>query len=250
MAASLFDWGTLEGVALAKQKAGFTAVDDYVRSGMKLGLGTGSTAIWSVRRVAQLVADGSLKDIHVVSSSFQTTVEARRLGLDTCDLDSPAIDGELDLYIDGADEFDPEFCLIKGGGAAQLREKVLAAAAKTFVVVADQSKQVQALGTFPLPVEVAPMALRLVEKRLQSLGFTTELRMAQRKAGPIVTDNGNFILDCSGLRFEHGFGSDPRAMEPLMTAIPGVIDVGLFTIPVAAVYLGKNDGDLEILKPE
>ena len=208
-----------------KREVGKAAVDRYVVDGMRLGLGTGSTAIWAVRRTAERFASGELPRIRVVTTSLQSDLEARSLGLPVVTLNDAGMEGGLDLTIDGADEVDTRGALIKGGGGALLMEKVVAYASSRFVVVVDRGKLSDRLGSlFPVPIEVVPGALAPVRRALQALGAEVGLRMAVRKAGPVVTDLGNLLLDA---RFRTAF--DPSAMEAALDAIPGVLGNGLFT---------------------
>ena len=208
-----------------KQSVGRAAVDRYVLDGMRLGLGTGSTAIWAVRRAAERYAAGGLPRLRVVTTSLQTDLEARALGLPVVTLNDAGMEEGLDLTIDGADEVDARGLLIKGGGGALLMEKVVAYASKRLVIVVDRRKLSDRLGTlFPVPVEVVPGALAPARRAIEALGARVVLRMAVQKAGPVVTDLGNLLLDA---RFEAGF--DPLAIETALDAIPGVLGNGLFT---------------------
>jgi ribose 5-phosphate isomerase A len=208
-----------------KRAVGRAAVDRYVVDGMRLGLGTGSTAIWAVRRTAERFAEGGLPRLRVVTTSLQSDLEARALGLPVVTLNDAGMEEGLDLTIDGADEVDARGRLIKGGGGALLLEKVIAYASRRLVIVVDRGKLGDRLGThFPVPVEVVAGALAPVRRAIRDLGAEVELRMAVRKAGPVVTDLGNLLLDA---RFTEPF--DPVAMETALDAIPGVMGNGLFT---------------------
>jgi ribose 5-phosphate isomerase A len=208
-----------------KRAVGRAAVDRYVVDGMRLGLGTGSTAIWAVRRAAERFAEGGLPRLRVVTTSLQSDLEARALGLPVVTLNDAGMEEGLDLTIDGADEVDARGRLIKGGGGALLMEKVIAYASRRLVIVVDRGKLSDRLGTlFAVPVEVVAGALAPVRRAIQALGAEVELRMAVRKAGPVVTDLGNLLLDA---RFPAPF--DPVAMETALDAIPGVLGSGLFT---------------------
>ena len=191
----------------------------FVRSGMVVGLGTGSTAVWAVRRIGALLAAGELERVVGIATSETTAREAERCGVPLGSLDDHP---SVDVTIDGADEIDPALNLIKGLGGALLREQIVAAASRRLVIVADESKRVARLATrAPVPVEVIPFARRPVADYLASLGARVVVR--QRDGRPFVTDEGNVILDCHfpGL-------PDPRQMAQLIRAQPGVVEHGLF----------------------
>ena len=215
-------------------------------SGMKIGLGTGSTAIPAVRRLAERIKDGTLSNIKAVVTSFQTDNECHELGIPVYSMNDREIDGQLDLAIDGADEVDPSNNVIKGGGAALLREKIVAYNAKTFVVVADSSKIVDTLGTkFPLPVEIIGEARIPVTHAIEALGGKCTLREGVRKAGPVITDNGNQILDVLW-----DSPVDPEKMEKKINRIAGVVEVGFFTKNTPVVFAAHEDGTVEERLPE
>jgi len=210
-----------------KEIAGRAAVDALVKSGMKLGLGTGSTAITAVRYIGALLQEGKLSDILAVSTSFQTSIECEELGIPLFTLNSREINAKLDLTIDGADEVDSENRLIKGGGGALLPEKIAAYASASYAIVVDESKIVENLGVkFPVPVEVVSEARVSATLALEKLGAEVTLRQALRKAGPVITDHGNLLLD---IRFAKA--PDPVLMEREINLIPGVIENGFFTGP-------------------
>ncbi|MBN1617482.1 MAG: ribose-5-phosphate isomerase RpiA [Spirochaetales bacterium] len=233
---------------LAEQKilAARHAVDDLIRRGelrsnMKLGLGTGSTAMPAVARIAEHIREGNLTGIRAVATSFQTTIACEDLGIPVFSLNSKEISGELDLAIDGADEISPAKHLIKGGGAALLLEKIVAYNSALFVIVADSSKRVTTLGTrFALPVEVISEARVSVTRALASLGAQALLREGVRKAGPVVTDNGNLILDCVWKE-----AVDAYQMEEAINQIVGVVENGFFTRTSPIVYAAANTGIVE-----
>ena len=208
-----------------------------IRDGMVVGLGSGSTAALMIQGLGARLAAGQLHDIVGVTTSFQGEVLAAELGIPLRALN--AID-RIDLAIDGADEVDPSFQLIKGGGACHVQEKLVADRAERFIVVVDSTKLVQCLNLdFLLPVEVLPGAWVQVQSRLKSMGGVAELRMATRKAGPVVTDQGNLVLD---VRFEAGI-SDPIALERDINNLPGVLENGLFVNLADEVLVGEiNDG--------
>jgi ribose 5-phosphate isomerase A len=246
---------TKEPVSRADQKilAAKFAIDDLfarglIKSGMKIGLGTGSTAMPAVARFAELLKGGRISGVRAVATSFQTTIACEELGIPVFSMNSREIGGSLDLAIDGADEITGARELIKGGGAALLLEKIVAYNAKAFVIVADESKAVDHLGThFPLPVEVIPEARVSVVSRLAALGATVTLREGVRKAGPVVTDNGNLILDC--LWKANADGSSPvkpAELERAINAIVGVVENGFFTGNVPIVYVARADGTVDV----
>jgi ribose 5-phosphate isomerase A len=224
-----------------KRAVGIAAVDSLVRSGMKLGLGTGSTAVEAVHRVGELLHSGTLKDVRAVPTSFQTVVTCQKEGISLWTLNDPVIGGRLDLTIDGADEVDPEWNLIKGGGAAMLIEKIVAQASRDYCIIADSSKIVGRLGErAPVPVEVVAEALTTATRSLEALGGAVSLRMATMKDGPVITDHGGFVLD---VRFPEAF--DPEWMEKEIMAIPGVTANGIFTRPVTDLIVGYPDGRID-----
>ncbi|HOJ98994.1 MAG: ribose-5-phosphate isomerase RpiA [Treponemataceae bacterium] len=225
-----------------KELVGQTAVDQLVRSGMKVGLGTGSTAMPAVRRIGELLQKGIVTDIKAVSTSFQTTVACEELGIPLYTLNSREIGGELDLTIDGADEVDPDNNLIKGGGGALLLEKIVAYASKNYAIVVDESKLVEHLGlAFPVPVEVIPEARETVRRALEKLGARVTLRQAVRKAGPVVTDKGNLLLD---ILFSQPV--DARLLEAEINQIPGVVENGFFTRKRPQVFIARSSGIVEV----
>ena len=224
-----------------------TAVDTMIDkgkifSGMKIGLGTGSTAIPAVRRLAERIKDGTLSGVKAVVTSFQTQNECLSLGIPVFSLNDKAIGGRLDLTIDGADEVDQNSDLIKGGGAALLREKIVAYNSDDFVIVADESKSVESEGTgFPLPVEIIGEAMQSVKNALSKLGAECTLREGVKKCGPVITDNGNWILDCKWKN-----PVSPLVMEDEINAIPGVVENGFFTKLHPIVFIAHADGSVEI----
>ena len=219
------------------KKAVAEAAVEQFRDGMVVGLGSGSTAALMIKGLGQRLASGQLKNIVGVTTSFQGEVLAAELGIPLRSLN--AVD-RIDLAIDGADEVDPAFQLIKGGGACHVQEKLVAARAERFVVVVDSTKLVDRLNLgFLLPVEVLPGAWRQIRQQLSAMGGKAELRMADRKAGPIVTDQGNLVLD---VRFDGGI-ADPVDLERSVNNIPGVLENGLFVNLADEVLVGEvNNG--------
>ncbi|GHV92969.1 ribose-5-phosphate isomerase A [Spirochaetia bacterium] len=227
-----------------KELAGSGAVDALVKSGMKLGLGTGSTAIHVTRRIGALMAEGKLRGIRAFATSFQTVLECEKWGIPLYSLNAPELGGVLDLCIDGADEIDTENRLVKGGGGALLMEKLAAYASAAYAMVVDESKLVEQLGLkFPVPVEVIPEARLTVSLELEKLGAEVFLREAVRKAGPVITEHGNILLD---IRFKERI--DPAGLEAELNHIPGVVENGFFTRIRPTVFTGRSDGTLEIRK--
>lgn len=224
-----------------------TAIDTLIAekkifSGMKIGLGTGSTALPAVKRLADRIADGTLTDIEAVPTSFQTANYCQDLDIPVYSLNHRSIGGHLDLTIDGADAIDPQNNLIKGGGAALLREKIVAYNSTNYAIVADASKIVPDVGTkFPLPVEIVAEARQSIITALERMGATCILREGVRKCGPVITDCGNQILDCL---WRHPV--DPAEMEDAINGIPGVVETGFFTKKRPVVFYSTQDGRVEI----
>ena len=223
-----------------KKKAGIEACR-FVKSGMKVGLGTGSTVKHTVIELGRRISEEGL-EIVGVPTSLATEKLAIEVGIPLVELSD--IDG-LDIVIDGADEYDPEFHLIKGGGAALLREKIVAQESSSMVVVADDRKRVDTLGAFPLPIEVTPFSH---ESTVRALSRLLDCRVNIRMAGdgPVVTDNGNMIADAhTGPKI-----SDPNSLETEILQIAGVVQVGLFNNMCDAVVLAGSDGVQTILNPK
>jgi ribose 5-phosphate isomerase A len=215
-----------------KQAVAEAAVEQ-IRDGMVVGLGSGSTAALMIQGLGAKLQRGELKDIVGVTTSFQGEVLAAELGIPLKSLN--AIE-RIDLAIDGADEVDPGFQLIKGGGACHVQEKLVARRAERFVVVVDATKLVDTLNLgFLLPVEVLPGAWRQVQAQLEQMGGEAQLRMAVRKAGPVVTDQGNLVLD---VRFAGGI-ADPVTLESTINNLPGVLENGLFVNLTDQVLVGE-----------
>ncbi len=226
-----------------KERIATYAVEKYIVSGMKLGLGTGSTALPAIRHIGKLLQGGQLKAIKAVPTSFQSLIACEEQGIPVYSLNSPEIDGQLDLAIDGADEIDPQKRLIKGGGGALLLEKIVAYNSNTFIVIADSRKLVEKLGPgFPIPIEVVPEARLSVVKRLIDLGGLPELRQALRKAGPVITDKGNIIIDT---KFPNA--PSPEELEAHLAGIPGIVESGLFTGIRPTCCISYPDGRIEDL---
>jgi ribose 5-phosphate isomerase A len=208
-----------------------------VQPGMVVGLGSGSTAAVVVDEIGRCWQEGELRDIVGVSTSFQSSLLATKHGIPMATLND--VD-HIDLAIDGADEVDPAKNLIKGGGGCQTREKLVDSRADRLVIVVDSGKLVAELGsTMPLPVEVLPEAYRQVMEALAGLGGRAELRMALRKAGPVVSDQGNLIVDAMFADL-----ADPASLERTINNIPGVLENGLFVNIADEILVGRiGDGD-------
>ncbi len=233
----------LDRSEIAKRAAAKAALD-LVRDGMRLGLGTGSTAKWFVDLLGERAKAEGL-ELTCVATSLRTARQAESVGLKVVTLDEA---GWLDLTVDGADEFDPDLNLIKGGGGALLQEKIVATASDRMVVIADQGKQVETLGAFPLPVEIVTFGWEttkaIVEETLEDMdvgGTLTTLRMDGDE--PYVTDCGNFIIDCRLKRI-----GDADELASQLNAIPGVVETGLFIDICDRVIVGYEDGGVEILE--
>jgi ribose 5-phosphate isomerase A len=209
---------------------------ELVQPGMRVGLGTGSTSVAFIKALGERVKAG-LK-IRCVASSDASHALGLSLGMEVVTLaEMPG----LDVYIDGADEVAPGLALIKGGGGALLREKIVASAAKKFIVVVDQTKIVDFLGKFPLPVEVVKMALPIVEPKLTALGLHPQQRKAKDGNGPYLTDEGNYILDCAC-----GKIVDPARTAAEIRAIVGVVEHGLFLNMASLALVAGDDGVKEL----
>ncbi|MBQ3647587.1 MAG: ribose-5-phosphate isomerase RpiA [Spirochaetia bacterium] len=228
-----------------KKNIGYAAADAMVKSGMKLGLGTGSTAKWAIRRIGQLLKEGKLTDIIAVVTSSQSEIECQNAGIPMVTLNDPKIDGHLDLTIDGADEIDPDYNLVKGGGGALLQEKIAGYASDHYAVLAAGDKLVSGIGPgFKVPVEVVREARVTASKAFEALGAVPEVRMAVKKMGPVITDNGNILID---LHFDKPI--NPPEMEIKINMIPGVVETGLFTkLKKLDAFIGCEDGTVKHIK--
>ena len=212
-----------------------------VKSGMILGLGSGSTAALMINSLADEIRLGKLQNIRGVATSFQSEVLALELDIPLIDLASVS---QIDLAIDGADEVDPRFQLIKGGGACHVREKLVASKAEKLLIVVDETKLVKNLNkSFPLPVEVLPNAWKQVQDVISEMNGNSSLRMATKKAGPVVTDQGNLILD---VLFKDGI-KNPKDIEMTINNIPGVLENGLFVDLTDKVLVGKIENNIPVV---
>jgi ribose 5-phosphate isomerase A len=227
-------------IAALKKQAGERAAA-LVASGMVVGLGTGSTAVFATRRIGELLSSGALRDVSGVPTSRATAEEARRLGIPLLSEDMPRA---IDLTIDGADEVDPALNLVKGGGGALFREKIVAQASRKVVIVVDETKVSPALGSrHALPVEVARFGWKSQERFLEGLGGRPALRKAP-DGSPYETDQGNWILDCA-------FGpiADPVALAARLAARAGIVEHGLFCGIASKVIVAGESGVREIDRP-
>ena len=207
----------------------------YIRDGMLLGLGTGSTVYYTLLKVAEMIREGM--KLRGIPTSAQTERIAREHNIPL--LDFAEVD-RLDLCIDGADEFDPQLNLIKGGGGALFREKMVASASDRVIIVADASKRVEVLGAFGLPVEVVPFAWEQSHARIQKLGCKAIRRQTEGK--PFISDNGNFIFDC-----DFGRISNPGDLHRQLKLLPGVVETGLFVDLADVVISLTESGELQVL---
>lgn len=208
----------------------------YIKDGMKVGLGTGSTAYWAIQKLGERVKEGL--SIQTVATSKASEKLAVELGIPI--IPFTKLDG-LDVTIDGADEINTDLQLIKGGGGALLREKIVAYHSAKLIIIADESKRVQTLGQFPLPIEVIPFAVDWTLKALEGLGCRAQLRTDDEQL--FITDNGNYIADCS-------FGSiaAPLKLHNEILSIPGIVDNGLFIGQADLAIIGHRDGSVEVLE--
>ena len=221
----------------AKEAAGRRAVDD-VKDGMIVGLGTGSTADYALHRLGERIRNERL-NITGIPTSLRTELLARELGIPTVDFNGVT---HVDVTIDGADEIDRAFNMIKGGGGALLREKLVARASRLEVIVIDPSKLVEQLGVaYAVPVEVVPFGWSQTAKALHALGCESKLRV-QASNQPYQTDNGNYMIDCNFPGID-----DPAALEQRMNAVSGVVECGLFIGLAHRLIIGNSDGRTEIL---
>ncbi|AFQ12070.1 TPA: ribose 5-phosphate isomerase A [Bacillus pacificus] len=217
-----------------KQLAGEYAAT-FVKDGMKIGLGTGSTVYWTIEKLGERVKEGL--SFQAVPTSKETAVLAQQLNIPLISLNDIQ---SLDLTIDGADEIDSNLHLIKGGGGALLREKIVASSSKELLIIADESKLVTHLGTFPLPVEIIPFSWKQTESKIQSLGCQTTLRLKNNET--FITDNNNMIIDCV---FPHNI-TNPANLHNHLKMITGVVETGLFVNMTSKAIIGTKNGIQEL----
>lgn len=222
----------------AKRAAGEGAVA-HIQEGMMVGLGTGSTAYYFVEALGRAVQQGL--QITGVATSDRTEAQAQALGIPVVSIGEV---GFIDVTVDGADEFDPQLNLIKGGGGALYREKMVASLSREMIIIADLSKQVAVLGTFPLPVEVVPFGVEITKLRLHALNLIPTLRLTDT-GEPFRTDNGNYILDC-----QTGEIRQPLTLHRDLKQQIGVVETGLFPHMATRVLLGQMDGSVKDILPQ
>jgi len=226
-------------IELGKKNAAFRAVEENVKKNMILGIGSGSTVVYAVKRIAEINQNNDL-NLKCIPTSFQSHQLIVENGLTLVSLDQYP---EIDLDIDGADEIDNSLNLIKGGGGCLVQEKIIASASKKLVIIADYTKKSEFLGEQwkkGVPIEIIPLAHVPIMKTLEKLGGTPVLRMAQAKAGPVVSDNGNFIIDA-----DFGMIKNPLDLNLKLLQIPGVVDSGLFLGMAQTAYIGQKDGTVK-----
>jgi ribose 5-phosphate isomerase A len=227
----------MENSAVQGKKLAAAKAVGYIRSGMTLGLGTGSTAYWAIQGIGEQVKNGL--SVRAIATSIQSDSLARELNIPIVPFSE--ID-HLDVTIDGADEVDDQLNLIKGGGGALLREKIVASATLFYIIIVDESKLVRQLGKFPLPVEVVPFWWELTFRRLVELGGAPRIRMAG-SGEPFLTDNQHYILDTT-----FGLIGDPAGLHEQVSGITGVMEDGFFIDMADLVIAGLADGDTRILE--
>jgi len=225
------------GEAMNTKKMAAEEAVALIKDGMIVGLGTGSTAYWAIAKIGQRVKKGL--NIRAIATSKESEAFARELNIPIVTFSEV---NEIDITIDGADEVDSNLNLIKGGGGALLREKIIATASEKLIVVVDEGKLVKILGAFPLPLEVIPFGVESTRSKIENLGCKTEIRMTD-KFEKFITDNGNFILDC-----EFFMVKNPKKISHELNRIPGVVDSGLFIGLAHKVFVGRQNGSVDIIQ--
>jgi ribose 5-phosphate isomerase A len=223
-------------IELGKKNAAIKAVEENIKKNMIVGIGSGSTIVYAVQRLGEINNEKSL-NLKCIPSSFQAYQLIIQNGLELVSLEQYP---EIDIDFDGADEIDKDLNLIKGGGGCLVQEKILASNSKKLIIIVDFRKSSEVLGTNwkqGIPIEVIPMAYFPIMKKLKNLGGKPALRMARSKSGPLITDNGNFIIDV-----DFGKIDDPIGLNKLLMPIPGVVDTGLFIGMASKAYIGTRDG--------
>lgn len=230
-------------IELGKKNAAIKAVEENIKKNMIVGIGSGSTIVYAVQRLGQINKEKTL-NLKCIPSSFQASQLIIENGLELVSLEQYP---EIDLDFDGADEIDKELNLIKGGGGCLVQEKILASNSNNLIIIVDFRKNSEKLGMNwkrGIPIEVIPMAYFPIMKKLKKLGGNPVLRMAQSKSGPLITDNGNFIIDV-----DFGEIDNPIELNKKISPIPGVVDTGLFIGMASKAYVGTRNGDvLTLLK--
>ena len=221
-----------EWIEKAKKNAALEATKN-VKNGFKIGLGSGSTAAYAIEEIGKRIKKEKLH-VQGVPTSYQAFMLAVQHGIPATTLEERPT---LDLTIDGADQIDPELNLIKGMGGALAREKIVASASKKLIIIADQNKKVKTLGenNHPVPLEALPFAAPLVMRRIKEIGGKPVLREGKMKVGPVITDNGNVIIDAN-----FGLVHEPAELEHKLKSIPGILDTGLFVQMAQIAYIGKQ----------
>ena len=225
-----------ELIELGKKNAANKAVEENIEEGMILGIGSGSTVVYAVKKIAEMNNSKNL-NLKCIPTSFQSHQLIVENGLTLVSLDQYPV---IDLDIDGADEIDASLNLIKGGGGCLVQEKIIASASKKLVIIADYTKKSEILGENwhrGVPIEIIPLALVPIMMKLEKLEGKPVLRMAKAKAGPVVSDNGNFIIDV-----DFGLIENPLDLNLKILQIPGVVDSGLFLGMAQTAYIGQEDG--------
>jgi len=228
-------------IELGKKNAAIKAVEENIKEGMILGIGSGSTVVYAVEKIAEMNREKNL-NLKCIPTSFQSYQLINEHELNLVSLNQYP---EIDLDIDGADEIDKNLNLIKGGGGCLVQEKIVASNSNKLVIIADFRKNSNNLGENwkkGVPIEVIPIAQVPLMKKFENLGGKPILRMAKAKAGPLVTDNGNFIIDV-----DFGIINDPQKLDMKINSIPGVVDTGFFIGMASKAYIGQKDGNVLII---
>ena len=231
-----------KSVELGKKNAAYRAVEENIKNGMIIGIGSGSTVVYAVEKLKMLISEKKLS-VKCIPTSFQSYQLIVEKGLNLGSLDQYP---NIDLDLDGADEIDEELNLIKGGGGCLVQEKIVASNSKRLIIIADFRKKSKKLGENwkkGVPIEVIPLAYVPIIEKLKELGANPKLRMAQAKAGPLITDNGNFIIDA-----DFGVIKSPKEINDAILKIPGVVDTGLFVGMTEKAYIGQEDGTVLVLE--
>ena len=215
----------------AKKEAGYKAAT-LIKDGQIVGLGTGSTTHYFIEKLGERVEKENLK-IQGIPTSYQSFLLAKENNIPCTTLD----EHDIDIAVDGADEIDPEKNLIKGGGAAHTLEKIIDYSAEELIIIADNSKEVPILGKTPVPLEIIKESRKQVQKTLKDMNIESKIRMGVKKDGPVITDNGNFIIDANFQEIQN-----PISLEKELNTIPGVVENGLFTEMVDKVIIGTENG--------